>query len=66
MTCIYMHMRVGLSALSDTQGFLLSLGLGHGLDLAEMDWGIIEAGCCDTSQHCWESLNEDWAFTVDA
>ena len=35
------------------------------LDLAETGSGIVEAGCCDTSQHRWQSLNEDWAFIVD-
>ena len=29
MTCIQVHMCVGLSVLSDTLGFMLSLGLGH-------------------------------------
>jgi len=37
----------------------------HELDLAGMGSGIVEAGCCDTSQHRWQSLNEDWAFIVD-
>ena len=38
----------------------------HELDLAETGSGIVEAGCCDTSQHRWQSLNEDWAFIVDS
>jgi len=38
----------------------------HELDLAGMGSGIVEAGCCDTSQHRWQSLNEDWAFIVDS
>jgi len=38
----------------------------HGLDLAETGSGLVEAGCCDTSQHRWQSLNEDWAFMVDS
>ena len=38
----------------------------HQLDLAETGLDIAEAGCCDTSQHRWQSLNEDWAFIVDS
>jgi len=38
----------------------------HELDLAETGSGIVEAVCCDTSQHRWQSLNEDWAFIVDS
>ena len=38
----------------------------HELDSAETGSGIVEVGCCDTSQHCWQSLNEDWAFIVDS
>jgi len=30
----------------------------HGLDLAD----LVEAGSCNTSQHRWQSLNDDWAF----
>jgi len=37
----------------------------HELDLPETGSDIVEAGYCDTSQHCWQSLNEDWAFIVD-
>ena len=37
----------------------------HELDLAEMGSDIVEAECCDTSQHRWQSLNADWAFIVD-
>ena len=31
-------------------------------------WGRVlrQAGCCDTSQHRWQSLNEDWVFIVDS
>jgi len=32
MTCIHMHMCVGLSVLSDTLGFMLSLGLEQELE----------------------------------
>jgi len=37
------------------------------LDWTDMGLGIVtvEAGCCDTSQHRWQSLNEDLVFTVD-
>jgi len=38
----------------------------HELDLAGMGSGIIESWCCGTSQHCWQSLNEDWMFIVDS
>ena len=38
----------------------------HELDLAETSSDIVEAGCCDTSQHRLQSLNEDWAFIVDS
>jgi len=38
----------------------------HELDSAETGSDIVEAGCCDTSQHRWQSLNEDWAFIVDS
>jgi len=34
--------------------------------LSKTGSGIVEAGCCDTSQHRWQSLNEDWAFIVDS
>jgi len=43
---------------------MLSLGLGrigsiYLCDSADTGSGIVEAGCCDTSQHRWQSLNED-------
>ena len=39
----------------------------HELDLTETGSDmIVEAGCCDTPQHRWQSLNEDWAFIVDS
>jgi len=66
MTCISMHMCVGLPVLSDTLGLMLSLGWRHELDSAETGSELVEAGCCDTSQHRWQSLNEDWAFTADS
>ena len=34
----------------------------HELDLSETGSGIVKAGCCDTSQHRWESLNKDWVL----
>ena len=36
------------------------------VDLTETGPGIVEGGCCDTSQHHWQSLNEDWAFIIDS
>jgi len=38
----------------------------HKFDLAEMGSDTVETGYCDTSQHHWESLNEDWVFIVDS
>ena len=34
----------------------------HEIGLAETGSDIVEAGCCDTSQYRWQSLNEDWAL----
>jgi len=60
-------MCVELSVLSDTLGFMVSLGARtHEHDLAETGPDIVEAGYCDTSQHRWQSLNEDWVFIVDS
>ena len=36
------------------------------IDLAETGSGMVGAGCNDTSQHHWQSLNEDWVFIVDS
>ena len=36
------------------------------VDLAETVSDTVDTGCCDTSQHHWESLNEDWVFIVDS
>jgi len=36
----------------------------HRPDWMEMDLGIVEAGCRDTSNYHWWSPNEDWAFNV--
>jgi len=38
----------------------------HEFDLEETGSDIVEVGCCNTSQHHWQSLNEDWAFIVDS
>jgi len=54
-------MCVGLSVLSDTVGFQ-AWARTHEHDLAETGSDIVEAGCCDTSQYRWQSLNEDWAL----
>jgi len=54
-----------MCVLANTQGCMLSLGLGH-LNSIEKTWVQAETGYCDTSQHHWQSLNQDWSFIVDS
>jgi hypothetical protein len=61
-------MCVGLSVLANTQGFMLSLGLGQS-DSIEQTWVQVllwRGAAALASQHHWPSLNDNWAFIVDS
>jgi len=69
MTCIYLHIYASVCwfvNISRHSWFYAHFGAQTlGLDWTDTGSGIVEAGCYDTSQHRWQSLNEDWAYTVD-